>query len=70
MNKANLLKILGTTGTVLGAAGSLASYNDIIPASLLPYAAGLFAVSAALHKIVDTVGDLLDDGQLNQSFKD
>lgn len=69
MNKALILKVLSATGTVLGTAGGIAAYNDILPQKWLPYAVVLGTVSVSLHKVVTTLGDLLDDGQLNDSFK-
>jgi len=47
----------------------LAAYAEVIPAKFLPIAALVFALASTLKDIVITIGDYMDDKQLNQSFK-
>lgn len=48
----------------------LAAYVDMIPAKYAPLAVLVFALSSTLKDLVVKIGDYLDDGQVNGSFKD
>lgn len=63
------LKIVTTSVKVLSVIGGLAAYSDIIPAKYLPLAGIIFAAASAAKDLFVKAGDLLDDGQANNSFK-
>jgi len=66
MNKS--IKILSLLGKVLGLLTSLSAYADAIPAKWAPVGIIAFGVASILKDSVNRLGDLLDDGQINQSF--
>ena len=55
---------------VLSLVSGLASYNNYIPASVMPYAVGVFALASSLKEVVRVVRDWSDDGVVNNSIKD
>lgn len=63
------LKVVTTAVKVLSVLAGLASYSELIPAKLLPVAGILFAAASAFKDLFVKAGDLLDDGQANNSFK-
>lgn len=65
----NKTKLLTTIGKVLSLAAGLAAYNDMIPAKFAIPAAITFAVLSTLKDLVRTIGDYMDDGVKNDSFK-
>lgn len=69
MNKQTILHWLSLVGKVLSVAGGLASYANFIPPKYAPIAVAAFGVSSILKDAVNRIGDLLDDGQANQSFR-
>ena len=47
----------------------LAAYNDLVPAKYAAIAAIVFAGASILKDTVNRIGDLLDDGIKNDSWK-
>lgn len=65
MNKANVLKYLALIGKVTGVVAGLGAIPFVSPqAGIL-----VFAAASILKDVVNRVGDLMDDGQVNNSFK-
>lgn len=65
MNKANVLKYLALAGKVTGVVAGLGAIPFVSPqAGVL-----IFAGASILKDVVNRVGDLIDDGQANGSFK-
>ena len=67
--KESSLKWLSLAGKGLSLAGGLAIYVDKLPASWLPIVGIVFAVASILKDVVNRVGDIVDDGKVNNSFK-
>jgi len=65
----NILKwcSLGVKG--LSVVAGLSAYANFIPASWMPWALGAFAIASILKDTVNRIGDQLDDGVQNNSFK-
>jgi len=63
------LRVLTTIGKLLSVVAGLSAYADVIPAKYALVAAIAFAVASTLKDTVRVVGDLLDDGKKNDSFK-
>ena len=61
----NFLKILSLVGKV---AGVVAGFN-VIPFVPPQYGVFIFAGASILKDVVNRVGDLVDDGKQNDSFK-
>ena len=64
-----VLRILTAIGAVVSVLLGLAAYEDMLPASVAVWAAGATAILAALKQLIEAVGDVLDDGVRNHSFK-
>lgn len=62
------MKTITTTVKVLSLIAGLSAYAGAIPAKLMPYAVLTFAAASSLKDVVITVGDWLDDKQLNKSY--
>jgi hypothetical protein len=69
MNKQNALKWITLGAKGISFVTGLGVYVNQLPASWLPIAALVFGGASILKDVVNRVGDLLDDGQLNSSFK-
>lgn len=69
MNKQDILKWLSLAGKGLSVVAGLAAYANFIPPKWAPLAVLAFGVSSILKDTVNRIGDFLDDGQANQSFK-
>lgn len=65
MNKANVLKYLSLIGKVTGLIGGMGAIPFIDPAKGVL----IFAGASILKDLVNRLGDLLDDGVENKSFK-
>lgn len=65
----NLLKICTLIVKIASVIAGLASYNSLIPPSWLPAATIAFALASVAKDAVNRIGDILDDGQSNNSFK-
>mgnify|MGYP003353792661 CR=1 FL=1 len=65
MNKDKALGILVTTGKLLGFITGLGA----IPFVPAPTGILIFAAASTLKEVVKFAGDLIDDGQKNDSFK-
>ena len=65
MNKANVLKWLSLAGKGLGLLGGFGAIPFVSPEKGVL----IFAASSILKDVVNRVGDLLDDGKVNDSFK-
>lgn len=63
------LRVLTTIGKLLSVVAGLSAYADVIPAKYALVAAIAFAVASTLKDTVRVIGDLLDDGKKNDSFK-
>jgi hypothetical protein len=63
------LKVITISLKVVSILTGLAAYNDLIPAKYAPIAVVVFAVASVAKDSLTKLGDLLDDGQANQSFK-
>jgi hypothetical protein len=69
MDKRNVIKFLSVGVKLLSVGGGLAAYTHIIPASYLPIAALAFASASLLKDTLIGIGDIVDDGVKNDSFK-
>lgn len=65
----NKLQLLTTAAKILAVISGASAYADMIPPKFAIPAAIVFAAASTLKDLVRTVGDLLDDGQRNNSFK-
>lgn len=63
------LKVITISLKVASIIAGLVAYNDIIPAKFAAIATVVFAVASTAKDALTKLGDLLDDGQANQSFK-
>lgn len=63
------LKVTTIVVKVLSLLTGLAAYSDIIPAKFAPVAVIVFGVASTFKDAFTKLGDLLDDGQANGSFK-
>ena len=63
--KANILKYLALAGKVTGVVAGLGAIPFVSPQAGVM----IFAVASILKDVVNRVGDLLDDGQTNNSFR-
>jgi len=63
--KANLLKYLALAGKVTGVVAGLGAIPFVSP----QVGVLIFAVASILKDVTNRVGDILDDGQANGSFK-
>ena len=67
-------KILLWLSLIIKVASAVAGLSALPQLALLPpewmgYATAAFAIASVLKDICNRIGDLLDDGKLNQSFK-
>lgn len=69
MNKEKILHILSLTTKYVSVVIGLASYNNYIPAKWQGVALIAFAAASILKDTVNRIGDLVDDGKENGSFK-
>lgn len=69
MTKANVLKWLLFAAKYLALASGGASVVGYLPAKWTPYAVLVFGILSVMHDAVIHIGDLVDDGQANDSFK-
>lgn len=65
MNKSDVLKWLALGGKILAVATSFGTIPFIPPAMAVP----IFAAASILKDVINRLGDILDDGQSNGSFK-
>lgn len=65
MNKANVIKYLSLVGKITGVVAGLGA----IPFVSQQAGVLIFASASILKDVVNRVGDLIDDGQVNNSFK-
>lgn len=63
------LKVLSIALKVASIITGLAAYNDLIPAKFQAIAVIVFAVASVGKDAFTKLGDLLDDGVKNDSFK-
>jgi hypothetical protein len=61
----NALKILTLVGKVAGTLAAMQAIPFVSPTAGL----GIFAAASILKDVVNRVGDFLDDGKENQSFR-
>lgn len=64
-----VLKILGIIVKALALLTGLAAYSSMIPASWLPIAVIVFGIASVVKDAGIHIGDWLDDGKDNDSFK-
>ncbi len=69
MNKQTVLHVMSLSVKVISFAGGLAIYADKLPVSWVPIFALVFAGASILKDTVNRIGDLIDDGVENNSFK-
>ena len=62
------LKFLSLAGKLVGLLAGLGSYAEALPPKWAPIGAILFGASSILKDAINRLGDLLDDGKVNQSF--
>lgn len=62
------LKVLTIGVKIASVVTGLAAYNDLVPAKYAAVAAFAFAVASVAKDAFTKLGDLLDDGQANNSF--
>lgn len=67
--KENVLKWLSLILKGLSVLTGLAAYNSMIPEKWMPIAAIVFAAASLLKDTVTRVGDLIDNGKEDGSFK-
>jgi hypothetical protein len=69
--KTNALRILTAVGAAASAVATLnlGGFISIMPADLSVYILGGSAAALAVKEIAVVLGDYLDDGQRNNSFK-
>lgn len=67
--KQTVLKILSWSLKVLAVLGGGAAYMHMIPEKWGAIAVLVFGLASILKDTVNRIGDLLDDGKANQSFK-
>lgn len=65
----NTLKVLSWIGKVAGLVAGCAAYANMIPAKYAGLGVIVFGLASILKDTVNRIGDFLDDGQYNQSFK-
>jgi hypothetical protein len=63
--KANVLKYLTLLGKITGIVAGLGAIPFVTP----EVGVLIFAAASIVKDVVNRVGDLLDDGQINNSFK-
>lgn len=63
------LKVITIALKVASIVTGLAAYNDLVPAKYAAVAAIVFAVASVAKDALTKLGDLLDDGEANQSYK-
>lgn len=63
------LKVITIVIKLLSIATAASAYADLIPAKWLPVAGIIFAVASTFKDAFTKLGDVLDDGQQNGSFK-
>jgi len=67
MSKA--IKVISIVGKLAGLIAGGAAYADKIPEKYAAVGILVFGISSVLKDAVNRVGDLLDDGKENNSFK-
>jgi|GEM_PF-4294476 len=67
--KSKILHGLSYIALATGSAGALANVAGFLPASAAAYVTLAIAVGAILHKAAIDLGDVVDDGKTNGSFK-
>jgi hypothetical protein len=65
MNKANMIKWLALAGKGLGILSGFGAIPFVSPEKGVL----IFAVASVLKDVVNRIGDLVDDGKQNDSFK-
>jgi len=65
----NLTRILALAGKLSGMVVGLSAYVNVIPEKYAPIGVIVFGVASILKDTVNRLGDLLDDGAVNGSFK-
>ena len=63
------LKVVTTLVKVASVVAGLSAYSDLIPAKYAGVAVIAFGLASILKDMFVKVGDLLDDGKANDSFK-
>lgn len=63
------LKIISIIGKILGLVAGGAAYVDKLPEKWAAIGIIVFGISSVLKDTVNRVGDILDDGKENNSFK-
>ena len=66
---AKTIKIISVAGKVAGLVAGGAAYADKLPEKWAAVGIIVFGVSSVLKDTVNRIGDILDDGKENGSFK-
>lgn len=64
-----VLKVVTVSVKLMSILTAASAYADLIPAKWLPIAGIVFAVASTFKDAFTKLGDLLDDGKENNSFK-
>lgn len=64
----SLLGLLAAVSAILALALGMLAFADFLPPAASAYVGAAALILAALQKAVNHAGDLLDDGQMNNSF--
>ena len=65
----NATKFLALAAKIAGMVVGLGAYANMLPEKWAPVGVIVFGVASILKDAVNRVGDLLDDGAVNGSFK-
>lgn len=63
------IRILALVGKFAGIVAGLGAYADALPPKYASIGILVFGISSVLKDSVNRLGDLLDDGKANDSFK-
>jgi len=69
MNKEAIIKYLSLAAKAASLLVGAAAYSDLIPAKYAPLAVIIFGLASVAKDTINRIGDFLDDGVSNGSFK-
>lgn len=67
--KERIIHILSVAGKILSVLTGLAAYKNLIPEEYIAYATISFTVFSILKEVLLIIGDYLDNGVRDNSFK-
>ena len=65
----NITRILALAAKIAGMVVGLGAYANLLPEKWAPVGIVVFGIASILKDSVNRIGDLLDDGAVNGSFK-